>query len=182
MFLSIWEPETGLTSHLGGLRLTTNAPVTGSRAALSDFFASEAVEVTEHHHLAAAFGQREDGIEEKFEPAFLLEGFACARSFVEQAQSGDLRNRLVGQAAPPPEKIDGAVARGGEEKGFGVGDAAAFVGAQRADVRFLDKVVVIRERRKAFLQIRPQGRFVGLNVRGEPTGPIGWGHGVKRVF
>jgi hypothetical protein len=82
--------------------------------------------------------------------------------------------------ASPSKEIDSGVASGGEKKGPGVGDAAAGVGAEGADVSFLHEIVVVGQRGKPFREVGAQGGFMGLNLLGKPLGLIGRGHGESR--
>ena len=80
----------------------------------------------------------------------MLGGGTEAGGFVESRQGVDLGNLLVILPASPSEEVDGGVASGGEKKGPGVGDAAAGVGAEGADVSFLHEIVVVRQSGKPF--------------------------------
>ena len=83
-------------------------------------------------------------------------------------------------AAATAEEVDGGVAGGGEQKGSGVGDASAGVGAEGSNVGFLHEIVVVGQSGKPFREVGAQGWFVGLNLLGKPLGLFGRGHGKFR--
>ena len=109
----------------------------------------------------------------------MLGGGTEAGGFVESRQGVDLGNLLVILPAPPAEEIDGGIAGGGEEEGPGVSHATAGVGAEGSDISFLHEIVVVGQSGKPFREVSAQGRFVGLNLLGKPSGLISRGHGVK---
>jgi hypothetical protein len=67
------------------------------------------------------------------------------------------------------KEIDRGIARGGEKEGLGVEQTRWVLDLQDTNVGFLDEVVVIGQRGKAFGKIRAQGWLVGLHVLVKPS-------------
>ena len=162
--------KRGAAAHaLGKLGLDG---VLGDAEVGRDFPVRKAVEQPEREHLAATVGELADGVGEKIEFLLAVGGISGIGPVFYDGQLGQIAYGLDRNDATAAEQIERGVARGGEEKGFCVVDAAGAFGAEEPGVGFLHEVVDVAQRREHGAQVGAQGGLVGLNVLGEPAGVL----------
>ena len=136
--------------------------------------------MAQHHHLPATLRQRENRLQQNLQPLLALGALRDPWRLINQWQHRKLGKLLVRVPAPAPEQVDRRVTRSRKEKRPRARHPPALVSPQGPHIGFLHEIIVVGQCGKTFRQIRPERRFMGLDLLRKPAGLLESGHGVYR--
>lgn len=136
----------------------------------ADLSIRKAVQFSEGENLLATLRQGMHRLDEQFDFLGMTRGFSRIGPFIDDGQPAAFTYILNGYNALPTKKVEGGIARRGEEVGSRFGNGAVVFRAYQPGIRFLYQIIDILNGRKMPAQESSQDGLVGLHLLTKPAG------------